>query len=198
MSKNTSKIKVVVVFFLNDQALIAWFNSTRDGSKLMMTKIGRKILLESQWLAEKVREVEDWGPGLFNTQKGFFKKRVNLTRDIFTTKVCKSARFKVHSPPMQFKIQHVFYCFFIINSISFIIIIYSIDFIFIISSISFIIIINIIMVIKYEPDVSAELFVSRPGLSEHIPFIVTTNICVTSFLCRCNNKYLDITTNIWI
>ncbi len=32
-----------------------------------ITKIGRKILLESQWLAEKVREVEDWGPGLFNT-----------------------------------------------------------------------------------------------------------------------------------
>ena len=47
---------------------------------------------------------------------------------------------------MQFKIQHVFYCFFIINSISFIIIIYNIDFIFIISSISFIIITNIIMV----------------------------------------------------
>ena len=35
-------------------------------------------------------------------------------------------------------------------------------------------------------------------LSEHIPLIVTTNICVTTFLCRCNNKYLDITTNIWI
>ena len=29
-----------------------------------ITKIGRKILLESQWLAEKVREVEDWSPGL--------------------------------------------------------------------------------------------------------------------------------------
>ena len=29
-------------------------------------------------------------------------------------------------------------------------------------------------------------------LSEHIPLIVTTNICVTTFLCRCNNKYLDI------
>ena len=35
-------------------------------------------------------------------------------------------------------------------------------------------------------------------LSEHIPLIVTTNICVTTFLCRCNKKYLDITTNIWI
>ena len=31
-------------------------------------------------------------------------------------------------------------------------------------------------------------------LSEHIPPIVTTNICVTMFLCHCNNKYLDITT----
>ena len=31
-------------------------------------------------------------------------------------------------------------------------------------------------------------------LSEHIPLIVTTNICVTMFLCHCNNKYLDITT----
>ena len=30
-------------------------------------------------------------------------------------------------------------------------------------------------------------------LSEHIPLIVTTNIFVTTFLCRCNNKYLDIT-----
>ena len=29
-------------------------------------------------------------------------------------------------------------------------------------------------------------------LSEHIPLIVTTNICVTTLLCRCNNKYLDI------
>ena len=32
-------------------------------------QIGRKISWKSQWLAEKVREVEDWGPGLFNTQK---------------------------------------------------------------------------------------------------------------------------------
>ena len=30
------------------------------------------------------------------------------------------------------------------------------------------------------------------SLSEHIPLVVTTNICVTMFLCRCNNKYLDI------
>ena len=29
-------------------------------------------------------------------------------------------------------------------------------------------------------------------LSEHIPLIVTTNILVTTLLCRCNNKYLDI------
>ena len=29
-------------------------------------------------------------------------------------------------------------------------------------------------------------------LSEHIPLIVTTNIRVTTLLCRCNNKYLDI------
>ncbi len=29
---------------------------------------------------------------------------------------------------------------------------------------------------------------------KHIPPIVTTNICVTMFLCHCNNKYLDITT----
>ena len=32
-----------------------------------ITKIGRKILRE-------VREVEDWGPGLFNTQKKCLKK----------------------------------------------------------------------------------------------------------------------------
>ena len=29
-------------------------------------------------------------------------------------------------------------------------------------------------------------------LSEHIPLIVTTNIRITTLLCRCNNKYLDI------
>ena len=34
-------------------------------------QIGRKISWTSQWLAEKDREVEDWGPGLFNTQKKY-------------------------------------------------------------------------------------------------------------------------------
>ena len=29
-------------------------------------------------------------------------------------------------------------------------------------------------------------------LSEHISLIVTTNIRLTTLLCRCNNKYLDI------
>ena len=45
-------------------------------------------------------------------------------------------------------------------------------------------------------DVACTFFVQ--SYLEYIPLIVTTNICVTTFLCRCNNKYLDITTNIWI
>ena len=36
---------------------------------------------------------------------------------------------------------------------------------------------------------------SRPNICQlqHIPFIVATNICVTTFISRCNNKYLIFT-----